>query len=344
MHWRPQSTIEIIFHYPFSIDFNRYADLQRSALSATCPRIEPVTRTALLARGTPRRAAAAVLNWYEDKLGWDREHQSKVLVKAILLLALIRLRCAKVVWVRHNFWPHGMPRRSIRQRILLFFMRLLTTSTVTHRVVADDRSTVVPHPLYFDGDLPDTTRDIDYLYFGLISRYKGLDRLLASWPARHRLVIAGEIRDAALSDALKQCVAERQLDVEFIDRFLPSVELEALLLRTRFVVLPHLEGTAIVSGSFYHAISFGANIVARDGAFGRAVKEAFSFVSLFEDDALESVLDGARYVPATAVLAEARASHGATRCQEAWRQLLMGSSVAAPEPVTEPAPNLAESA
>jgi glycosyltransferase involved in cell wall biosynthesis len=262
------------------------------------------------------------LNWYEDKLGWSHKNQTKILVKAIILLVLMRIRCARIVWVRHNFWPHGLTRTSLRQRILLFFMRRLTTVTVTHRPVGDRPSHIVPHPLYFDGDLPASTRDHDFLYFGVISRYKGLDTLLAAWPKNRRLVMAGEVREPELEARLNRLIQDRDLDAEIVTRFLPDEELEERLLRTKFVVLPHRDETAIVTGSFYHAASFGANILVRNGEFGRAVHQKFSFVTLFDDDNIEEALGRANYVEANHVVAEIRAANGSASCREAWERVL----------------------
>jgi beta-1,4-mannosyltransferase len=314
--------IERLYHYPFSVNFNHYARIQREMLSEICNDVQPVNRRALWVSGVSRRNSIAVLNWYEDKLGWNSKNQTKILVKAIFLLVLMRIRCAKIIWVRHNFWPHGLARESLRQRILLLFMRLLTTATITHRPVGDGPSHIVPHPLYFDGDLPASNRDNDYLYFGVISRYKGLDTLLAAWPKNHRLILAGDVREPELEARLNRLIQDRGLDVEIVSRFLPDEELEELLLRTRFVVLPHRDETAIVTGSFYHAASFGANILVRNGEFGRAVHEKFSFVTLFDDDHIEEALGRAKYVEAKDVVAEIREANGPASCREAWEAVL----------------------
>ncbi|MEI9988014.1 MAG: glycosyltransferase [Aliidongia sp.] len=202
-------------------------------------------------------------------------------------------------------------------------MRLLTTATITHRPVLDGQSAIVPHPLYFDGELPASTRDNEFLYFGMISRYKGLDRLLATWPKERRLVLAGAVREPGLEAQLNRLIEKRGLDVDIVTRFLPDAELEALLLRTKFVVLPHRDETAIVTGSFYHAASFGANILVRNGDFGRSVQEKFSFVTLFEDDNIGEALARARYVEAKDVVAEIRKANGAASCREAWEKVLL---------------------
>jgi beta-1,4-mannosyltransferase len=184
------------------------------------------------------------------------------------------------------------------------------------------KTSIMPHPLYFEGDLPQSVRDIDFLYFGTIKRYKGLSQLLAVWPSEHRFVIAGAVPDPELYAELREIARTRELDVEFIDRFVPDEELNALLLRTRFALLPHLDDAMIVTGCFYHAASLGVNILARNGELSRNLREDFTFVTLFDDATIGRVIGALHYTEADTVVAEIRRTNGVERCREVWRQII----------------------
>ena len=318
----PITLIKRIFFFPAASEFNRYVAVERELLRGICANISSIQLAQLLAPQVPRRDTAAILNWYEDQMGWYRANADRVLVKAVLALVLLKLRSRKIIWVRHNFWPLDLPKQFLQQRILLFFLDRLSTVTVTHRKVDRFESVVVPHPLYTEDDLPASVRDIEYLYFGVIKQYKGLDTLLEVWPKERRLVIAGAVRDEQLYAPLQERSRARGLSVDFIGRFLPDAELDALLLRTKYVVLPHQDDAMIVTGAFYHAVSFGANVVARNGDFGRAVARDFNFVNLFDEGSIDADLTDLRYVDAQNVVSAVRATNGSERCREAWSAIL----------------------
>ncbi|MGA2552704.1 MAG: hypothetical protein ABSF50_21385 [Burkholderiaceae bacterium] len=311
-----------IYFYPFSLDGNTYVDLQLATLRQMCSDIAPVNRSSLWHQITKRRDTVAILNWFDDKLAWYGDHPTKTLIKSILMLAALRFRSNQIIWVRHNLWPHGLARPCLRQELLLWGMRLLTTTVVCHRKYGVRRATYIPHPLYFEGNLQNTLRDIEFFYFGAIKRYKGLEELLATWPPNRRLVIAGAAADEQVLDSLRELIRARALDIELVDRFLLEDELNAYLRRSKYVVLPHLNDTMIVSGAFYHAASFGCNLILRQGTFASFVAREFTFVNSFDPPDLDAVLSDIKYVDPDQVTEEVRQTNGARQCKSAWEQIL----------------------
>jgi len=311
-----------MFFYPFALDTNRYARLQVETLRTLCEQIIPLRFTLVLRNCFSRRSNVAVLNFYEDRTSYHKARPNRTLIQNVAFLLFLRLTCQKIIWVRHNIWPHDLPRKYLRQDILLLLMRSLATTTVTHRQVHGLQARVAPHPLYFEGDLPETLRDIEFLFFGTIKRYKGLDALLQAWPKEYRLILAGAVSDPELFAELKRQAKARGLDVEFVGRFLSDSELDALLLRTKFVVLPHREDAMIVAGTFYHAASLGCNVLTNRSDFSKYLQEQFTFVNVFDALDIGEVVPRLAYVEAQSVVQEVRMTNGSARCRDAWKPIL----------------------
>jgi glycosyltransferase involved in cell wall biosynthesis len=315
-------TIRRIFFYPYTQRANRYASLQLRILEQICTDIRPVTFMTLLRNLFASRGSLAILNFFEDRPSYFPRHRNRALLTNLATLLLLRLTCERIVWVRHNFWPHDLPRKSTRQQIVLFALNLCADTVVTHRNVEAIASAVVPHPLYFEETLPQRARDIEFLYFGAIKPYKGLDTLLSAWPAGRRLLIVGDAPDPILVESLHEIISERQLDVEMQARFIGDAELDDLLLRTKFCLMPHRQDTMIVAGSFYHAASLGANVLARNTDFGSSMAAQYSFVRTFEDDTLDATISDLAYVEPSVVLDQIRTTNDSQHCRDAWKRAL----------------------
>jgi beta-1,4-mannosyltransferase len=259
-------------------------------------------------------------------MAWESGGKLRILVISIAKLLLLRIFCRKVVWVRHNFWPHDLPRRFLRQSLLMLAMRLFATDIVAHRKLSGG-TTKIPHPLYFELQLPIVVRDIEYLYFGAIKRYKGLTELVAIWPREYPLIVVGSVDDIQLFKEIIEIVRLRALRVQFHSEYLPESELNAILLRTRYVVLPHRDDAMIVTGAFFHAVSFGANILARDSEFSRSAKETFSFINIYSDITIKQTILTSVYLDPEQVVQEVRTQNGLRQCVRAWKQLLCGTCI-----------------
>jgi hypothetical protein len=217
-----------------------------------------------------------VLSWVEDGAS-----QYRLLFWCIHLL-VARLLFKKIVWIRHNFRPHRHNNLK-KYKFMCFFLDKICHLKMTHRPIKGYG--YLPHPTYVnDTNLAlNAARDIDYLYFGIIKRYKGITDLLLTWPKEKKLAIRGLCEDKLLNEEILSIVKERDLDVDYINGFLTNTELDTLLSKTKVVVLPHLDNRMIVSGSFYHAASFGANVMLRDGDFFNYLVQKFPFVSTLGD-------------------------------------------------------------
>lgn len=282
---------------------------------------------AMSSNTVPRSARVAVLNWYEDWMLANDRPKFISLSWALFNLLRLRLRCARLVWVRHNITPHD-PRAAGRTRtILMRVLSGLADAKVAHRDAFDDGTVFVPHPLLTEPPVrPCSRRDIPFLWFGAVKPYKGLARLLGEWPADQPLRICGACKDTALERSLRQIIQRRQLSVQWENRTLSDTELDALLDRTVYLVIAHDDQTMIVSGTFYLAAGRGANILARDSGFARHLTERHRFVTIYRDGRLRATLLTLAPQAPDSICREAVDCYGDAVQSKAWARVLQPST------------------
>jgi len=197
----------------------------------------------------------------------------------------LRGRGSRVVLVCDNLVPHE--RRPFDMAFTRWMLRNSDGYLVMSESVERDLDRLKPgaprrrvlHPLYAQFDRGRYTRasaraklGLDgevALFFGYVRHYKGLDTLLAAWPAvRERrpvtLVVAGEFyEDPAPYKAL---VAEANRSapgaVRLLDRYLPDDEVEAVFKAADVVVLPYRSATQ--SGVTHVAYALGVPVITTD--------------------------------------------------------------------------------
>lgn len=269
-----------VYYSPFSSTENKYLQhfieiLQKKYNVVKLAAIENTIALII----SPEKKDVVVLNWYED-------HASSTNIFKFTLycchLIILRIIFSKMIWVRHNFKPHRHTNIK-RYKFMCFLLGLFCNSKVTHRPYKD--YSYIPHPPYRHSEhlnkLDD--RDIDNLVFGQIKKYKGIEELLKKWPKNEKLMIVGACNDETLDKNIKTIIQVRKLKVDYINEFISERKLNNLILRSKKVILPHLDETMIVSGAFYHAASFGANIASSPGGFYDYLSSFFNFIFLIDD-------------------------------------------------------------
>ncbi len=255
-----------IFLYPYKSKKNQYIHFLSNALNQNADLSNFKIR--YLLKGKIKKNDTIVLNWFENCIV---KKSGNVKLKGIIRLSLLLLACKiikpNLVWVKHNHQPHYSKKSTMK--ISKFFMKKLeksASSIVVHSKSAlnGKNFTYIPHPLY-----PTTALNLKHsnspkkiLIFGAISRYKKVEDLLSIWPKEYALTIAGYATPSYASK-LKKIAAAQELKVDFNNNFLSDDELSKVLETHDITIIPHPEKSAIVSGAFFHAKSYGHHIIKR---------------------------------------------------------------------------------
>ncbi len=322
-----RSAITHVFVSPFHNPANSYTRRQIADFEAMGLIVGSMKQALSGVWGVPRSAKVLVLNWFEDRLATARRPRIEM-VRSLIVLALLKARIGHIIWVRHNHRPHAAGvSEALQQRFLAAIGRLASIA-VTHRAVAGMEAMAVPHPLYGleAGNRAATTRDIPFLVPGSVRANKGLVELLERWPADKPLYIAGQCKEADLTRRIETVIAARRLDVRWDNVFLDEADLDALMARSDFVLLTNADATMIVSGVFYHAASFGANLLIREGDYAAAMRAEHEFVQPLDPDRLE----GLHPVPPARVIEQIERSNGRPARLAAWRQVFTRLGIHAP--------------
>tara|TARA_R110001583_G_scaffold26095_1_gene94218 strand:+ start:1736 stop:2710 length:975 start_codon:yes stop_codon:yes gene_type:complete len=262
-----------------------------------------------------------IINWLEDypslKRGFLAEAQATL--RFIFALFAANLYYRKIIWVRHNYKPH-LAHSKFCYRILCGVISFFSDNIVTHRRVQEFDSQVIFHPLYKKTEV-NTIAPFDCLIFGNIKPYKNVPMILQDWDPKRELKIIGKCKSADLNNEITTLIKGRLPKVIYENRFMEVEELNGFLSSVTFVILAHEEASMIVSGTFYHAISYGANVVLKDSEYGRSIKSEFPLVHLvknFEGEALSNLVPFAR----EKIIALAGHTYSDSVIADQWSRLL----------------------
>jgi glycosyltransferase involved in cell wall biosynthesis len=322
--WGFQRNIEspTLYCYPAESEENFYIQQNRIAWERIGYSVSFMPNTMKGALSLWRtRNSILVLNWFEDRLGHSNA-QVLTFIKTTLLLAIMNLFFSKIIWVRHNLEPHSNHSR-ILYRILLGLIKWVSNEVVTHRPVQEIKSKVVPHPLYpICNEYIKEEKDIEFICFGAVKKYKGIDSLLNVWPKKKKFFLVGRCVDEEYKELIMDIVKKRGLDFNWINEFVSYDELSSLIGRSKFVILPHQDNSMLVSGAFYHAASLGTNILTRDSDFYKSYLTNFSFVHLLDYQNIDKSIDRANHIPCDRVLREVHIKLSSEKLDFAWKELL----------------------
>lgn len=313
-----------VYCYPYVWDTNEYTKSQMRLWRKLGVQTKSIDYRILkvLPLLSVRRKECAVLNWFEDRINHARFPWLEV-IRSLLVLLVIRLSFRRIVWVKHNFQGHDNPRKHLRN-FIEFVMGKVSTFKLAHRPL--NGFEYIPHPTYDISSLAECERDIPYIYFGVVKPYKGLYELLEKWPIGTPLLIAGKSQSKSLTQQLKQLIADRGLDVEWRNYFIPNEELSGLLVRSQCLVVPHKEDSMIVSGAPFFAMGCGANILVRNGGFGEYLQSCFDGVTLFDMSSLASTLNSRDAVSPKQVRRQLYAVCGDDVLVGYWKRYLEGAA------------------
>lgn len=315
---------------PLSNSVNRISAIMVGDLRALGLPVGPITDALLRDWRVPRRAKVSFLNWFEDRLAASPRPLLEF-VRSALVLILLKIRVKHIVWVRHNESPHAGRDMPYLYPILLKLLGRASSATVSFRP-SRLAQYVVPHPGYrsaMQRIMSSGQRKNHFLLFGSVRPNKGYLELLRCWPPGRRLVILGSCADEQLSEQIRAVIRERGLAALWHERFVPDEELNAWLSEARYAIVTHREGTSIVSGTFYHAASFGVNVLVSPGDFLAHLQMYYSFVNPL----VEGSSKRCNYIEPEDVVAEFETINGDQPRQAAWMHIFDELDLDVPNPV-----------
>lgn len=275
--------------FPATSGFNSYIDLMVSGFESKSYEVSRFLGIKQEFRRLGLRCFkaydVAYINWLEDillnKSGKPTVSGGFSLMLYILFLKLVS---KKQIYVRHNIYPHRTQQKYIPfvKKMINLIGRVFSVKA-THSPGNTDRGyKYIPHPLYLVGDKPDSCESFysyrsvasDFkpylIFFGSISRYKGLHSLIESLRPDTNLIVAGFISDKEYFLELKSLAFGK--NVIFINEKLSDREAAHLVSRATATILPHNSEEMIVSGSFFFSMSCLTPVVVLKNAFYDAIK------------------------------------------------------------------------
>ena len=265
------------------IDGNPYLRLWTDAARRSGARLLPLTRATVLASGADR-AGWVHLQWPERALrSPSGGAAARAVARLVGLVAIARLRGARVMVTAHNVWSHERAHSRLESwmwrvlGLLCTDLHLLSAPTAAEFLAAHPsfrraQRHVIPHGNYdpvIAGE-PDQSAARAELgippaakvltTFGLLRGYKGVTELLDAFAELDDpdavLIVAGRAPDGRLARDLEAITDPR---VIVFPRFLDDAELVRCIRAADWVVLPYRQ--VLNSGSALMALTLGRAVL-----------------------------------------------------------------------------------
>lgn len=324
-----------IYYYPKANNCNQYANNTIKAISASlecdvqnAPSLKEFVKRPLTYIFS-KRVDYLIVNWLESELS-NKEGKISILgtLKFFVYLVFFKLIANKLIYVRHNMYPHNMHGLSakIAQHITNIAEKLFCYKKVAHSGHLTHAGYIyIPHPLYDSVDVSEINKGEYFIIFGKIERYKNIESVINEWNNENLLIIAGAVGDNDYLREIMLLAENKNKNVKFEARFIPDADAEKLVGNSKGLILAHADNDMIVSGSFFYALSVGVPVLARKHPFfdwlvnEKKLKSVFTYEDFVE---LNHELSLKKYVSSEAILKEAREQFGAEKIKKNWKALL----------------------
>lgn len=285
--------------------------------------------------GRLKRYDATFFNWVEnDFLAKGTGTVSTVnVVKVLVKTCIARLLSRRMVFVRHNVYPHTLRpgNEAGAMRLIAWYERWFDV-VITHSGAHMERGNLYcPHPLYRRaedpaGDVRDPMPDLPahyFVMFGRVAPYKRIVEAARAFPAECTLLIIGSVTDQAYGRAVQEV---GRPNVLYRPGYIDEASAQRLIRRSQGIVLAHAGENTVVSGSFFYAMSLPVPVLAVETPFLRwiAPKVGDDLLALAPDLAslMESIRHFKPHAPASNATARLEAAFGDQAIAAALRPVL----------------------
>lgn len=189
----------------------------------------------------------------------------------VILMSIKRIKKNRIIYWIHDSHNHAGESRAIN--------RLLVTSALTFADVivtlsahvfeqlsskkTDLRIIQISHPVIFHEKIESTRecQNLQVLFLGRISKYKGLDRLAEAWPFVLEMIPKAQLMIAGAGDfQLVHNLFNNLSNSSTIIKYLSEAEISNLMCSSTLVVLPYDEASQ--SGVLVKAVEYGIPYIA----------------------------------------------------------------------------------
>lgn len=264
----------IIGYSPFDGGSNSYTENFKRVLSAFGEVVKPPSLKELITFKSPYSYDLLIFNWSDNGFVNHKNGSIEIfgVIKAFLKIFLFKLISKKIVFVRHNVYPHNTSFKSKKLAIKLinFYERFFDACWVHSGHFLNDFRLYIPHPIYkleekidplfSEIKLPDRF----FINFGRIVSYKKIDRLIEALSDDVNLVICGSCSDTIYLEKLS---SYKKHNVIIIPKYISDNLARDIIVKSLGVVICHSDEDMIVSGSIIFAVSVGVPVIAIETPF-----------------------------------------------------------------------------
>lgn len=248
-----------------------------------------------------RRYDSFFVNWIDSGLINRKGNVGVVNTLIVFLkLALFKIISKKVIFIRHNFYPHDVNEDSISKakKYVDKIERFCGNAIVHSPLAVSEYRIYIPHPLYkypiIRNELPSTI-DLDtYIIFGRITKYKRIEDVINIFPKDKKLIVAGSCEDIQYVNYLKSISGD---NIIINDGYITDADAVKLISRTQGVIINHSERDMIVSGSFFYALTLGMRILCVETEFMNWVSRSFGTDVVITYPNVVSLIAGLNEIP-----------------------------------------------
>ena len=239
-----------------------------------------------------------ILNFFENDI--CHPVTGKVYFKGLFKVAktiiISKLIAKKIVFFKHNNYPHHCYHKHIKKTVFFLGMleKLFDGILIHSMEQADKKKVYIPHPLFFSADRVYSAMDDSgipsnyFVIFGRILPYKNIQNLIEKIDPQINVLIIGKSYSKQYTALLRSKACHKKITI--IPEHLEKKQVAKFVQMSKGLVICNNEKDMIVSGSFFFAISLGIPVYALQTPFLTFLKQKLLFPGLFLYSGLDDLL------------------------------------------------------